>query len=446
MQAYVKTFVVIFCLSFCSVPGFANCPTMDFTGDCRVDFKDFAEFASQWLDAGIFTLNVKSFGVLGVSISSSTGHDGITNYTQTLTSGTSVSLTAPATAVGDAPFTGWTGDVNSSNQTISFVIVDANKTVTANYDPILPDMVSIPGGTFQMGDSKGDGYSDEIPVHTVTVSSFDISKYEITNSQYCQYLNSAMSQGLIKIASSTVYENVSGTSYPYYDCNPTGYGQISYHSDTNSFSVKTKNGRDMSNDALINVSWYGAAAYCNWRSQQEGREQCYNPLSWVCNFSKRGYRLPTEAEWEYAARGGLSGNRFAWGDTISHSQANYYSMWVEGHPYSPYDVSPTEGYHPTWMDGIMPFTSPVGSFAANGYGLFDTIGNASEWCNDWWDAMYYSSSPVNNPTGPSGGELRVTRGGNWYYRAFLCRISYRNESGSPSHTWSYYGIRIVLKR
>jgi formylglycine-generating enzyme required for sulfatase activity len=302
-------------------------------------------------------------------------------------------------------------------------------------------MVFVPGGSFQMGDSKGDGYSDEIPVHTVTLDSFYMGKYEVTNGQYCQYLNYALGSS-IYVSSGEVYG--SGNNQLYCDTSTrSSYSQIAYSGGV--FSVRTKGGRNMSNDPMVQVSWYGSVAYCNWRSQQEGKEQCYNLSTWVCDFNKHGYRLATEAEWEYAARGGLSGKRFPWGDTISHSQANYKSYWSEGHPYYPYDVSPTQGYHPTWNDGIMPYTSPVGSFSANGFGVYDMTGNVWEWCNDRYSSVYYSSSPPNNPTGPTSGIGCVLRSGSWIDVAPYCRVAYRGGYYHlPYHLTSYYGFRVVL--
>jgi formylglycine-generating enzyme required for sulfatase activity len=231
------------------------------------------------------------------------------------------------------------------------------------YTPsVPPDMVLIPGGQFRMGDSKNDGRPDELPVHTVELDSFYMSKFEITNGQYCQFLNSALGQGLITLISGRAYKAGSGTNYPYCDTY-TSYvhSQIAYSGGVFSVLNKVISNRNMSNDPMVTVTWYGAAAYCNWRSQQEGHDECYNLSTWNCDFNKKGYRLPTEAEWEYAARGGLIGRRFPWGDTISHSQANYLSSA----DYS-YDISPTRGFHPTWIAWMYPFTSPVGSFPANG--------------------------------------------------------------------------------
>jgi len=279
-----------------------------------------------------------------------------------------------------------------------------------------PDMILIPAGTFQMGDTFSEGYSDERPVHTVTLSSFYMSKYETTNGQYCEFLNSALSQGLIAVIDGIVYEAGFGKLYRYcHTSASSSYSPISYSGGI--FSVRTDGGRDVSDDPMIRVNWHGAVAYCNWRSRKEGLEPCYDLSTWNCDFSKNGYHLPTEAQWEYAARGGLCDKRFPWGDTISHSQANYYS---DGEHLS-YDISPTWGHHPTWG----PHPAPVGSFAASGYGLYDMVGNACEWCNDWYSENHYSSSPQNNPTGPTTGSWRVFRGGDSYSDTFFCRVAKR---------------------
>jgi len=355
----------------------AACPSADLTGDCFVDFNDFALIAIDW----------------------------------------------PATDFND-------------------VAVMANQWLTSG--PYVPnDMAYIAGGTFQMGNNLGGGWPDELPVHTVTVGSFCMGKYMVTNRQYCDYLNSAMSEGLITVTSGAVYKAGSETSYPYCDTSTSSsYSQIDYSGGV--FRVRTKSGRDMSNDPMVEVRWYGGVAHCNWRSEQEGKEQCYNPSTWDCDFSKKGYRLATEAEWEYAARGGLAGTRFPSGDTISHSQANYYSYWSGGHPFDSYDVSLTQGYHPTWNDGVYPYTSPAGSFAANSYGLYDMAGNVWQWCNDWYSYSYYSSSPTDNPTGPISGSYRVLRGGCWNYSAWCSRVVYRGGGGPYNRGEYYVGFRVVL--
>jgi sulfatase modifying factor 1 len=366
----------------------AACPSADLTGDCFVDYEDFAVMAAQWLTT----------------------------------------------------------------------------------DPCIPDdMAYIPDGWFQMGDWFSEGSSSELPIHPVLVDSFFMSRYETTNRQYCDYLNSAYDANDIKIEGGIVYASSDDSnSYPYCDThNADTDSQIDFSGDV--FTVRTKSGRDMSNDPMVEMGWYGAAAYCNWRSSEEGKESCYNLSTWDCDFGKHGYRLATEAEWEYAARGGLSGKRFPWADpNITHSLANYYSDW-SGHPSYSYDVSPTEGYHPLWNDGIYPYTSPVGFFdgtmkykadynwlgsatsyqttsGANSYGLYDMAGNVREWCNDWWSSSYYSSSPTNNPTGPITGTFRVLRGGSWGDDADGCRVAlHGGDYAFPGHRdRGRYGFRIVL--
>jgi formylglycine-generating enzyme required for sulfatase activity len=254
-------------------------------------------------------------------------------------------------------------------------------------------MALIPAGSFEMGDSFNEQGADyERPVHTVYVSAFYMDRTEVTKALW-----------------DTVYQWAIANGY-YIDFR--GSGKAADH------PVQT-------------VNWFAVVKWCNARSQREGRTPSYYAdaaLTVVYKSREQidpyvkwnaGYRLPTEAEWEKAARGGLSGKRFPWGDTISHSQANYYS---DGG--STYDISPTRGNHPAYANGDLPYTSPVGSFAPNGYGLYDMVGNVLEWCWDWYGS-YYSTSPGTDPRGPSGGNGRMLRGGSWYYVAWYSRAAKR---------------------
>jgi len=291
--------------------------------------------------------------------------------------------------------------------------------------PIGIQLVSILGGTFQMGDSFSEGYSDELPVHTVTLSSFKMSKYEITNAQFAEFLNSAYPDQIKEVGGVIYAASDTGNSYPFFSTSsaPTGspdygeYSQIDFSGDV--FTVLFKDGRDMINDPVVVVSWYGANAFCDYY----------------------GYVMPTEAQWEYAARGGLSGNRFPWGDTINHDYANYRA---NGSAYS-YDTSPYTSYtyHPTWNDGISPYTSSVGSFAANGYGLHDIAGNVWEWCSDWYSSSYYSSSPSSDPTGPTTGSYCIVRGGRWGGSAYYCRVADRYDY-DPNDCDYALGFRVCM--
>ena len=341
-------------------------------------------------------------------------------------------------------------DIDSSgNVDISDLMLLAEQWLSG--DRLSEEMVIISSGTYQMGNSTdpGEGIFNELPVHTVTLDSFAMSKYEITNDQYCAFLNSAYATRL-KIVDGVVYAfGDSSNSFPY--CSTSSAPK--YHPDNgissqiafanNIFSVRNQSGRDMTHHPMVTVSWYGAVAYCNWRSQQEGMQPCYDLSTWTCDYTKNGYRLPTEAEWEYAARGGLSRQRFAWGDTIAHSQANYWSRWSGGKPDYPYDMSSTEGYHPNWSNGIYPYTSTVTTFFPNSYGLLNMTGNVLEWCNDYhWD-YYYNSSPNSNPVGPTNGSYRVYRGGSWGDNASYCRVAFRGAA-LPTGRYSDLGFRVVI--
>ncbi len=326
-----------------------------------------------------------------------------------------------------------------------------------------PGMVLIPAGEFMMGDTFSEGYSDELPVHAVYVDAFYMDTYEVTNQQYADALNWAYAQGgLICVINGVVYKYC-GTSYRYCATN-SAHGDSCIVWSGSTFTVES--GRAA--HPMVEVTWYGSVAYANWRSAMEGKPLCYDLSTWTCNFGS-GYRLPTEAEWEKAARGGTPGHRFPWSDTdtIQHARANYYSYWSGGVPYYPYDTSPTPYYHPCWSVGGYPWTSPVGFFtgtlqykadwgwpgsptshqttnSVNGYGLYDMAGNVWEWCNDWYGETYYSSSPYSNPHGPTSGTERVLRGGCWFSNAGGCRCAYR-VGMYPDYQSHYGGFRLALR-
>ena len=279
-------------------------------------------------------------------------------------------------------------------------------------------MVLIAAGAFLMGDAFDDGlgpwdYNAETPVHTVYVSAFYMDRTEVTKGLWDE-----------------VYQWATNHGY--------------------SFEHGAQGKAD--NHPAHSMPWYDAVKWCNARSEKEGRTPAYYTDSGLSvwyragqaepyvNWSS-GYRLPTEAEWEKAARGGRSGHRFPWADadTITHSQANYNSP--TGSVFYAYDTSPTQGFHPMFNDGVYPYTSPVEYFAPNGYGLYDMAGNVWEWCWDWYGS--YSGGLETDPRGPTTGSSRVDRGGSWLYEAFGCRSACRG--GDRQVHWDdERGFRSVL--
>ena len=276
--------------------------------------------------------------------------------------------------------------------------------------PAIPSgMALIPAGSFTMGDTL-DGRSDAIPTN-VYVSGFYMDVNLVSYSQWQPVYNWATNHG--------------------YGFVNAGAGKAANH------PVQT-------------VDWFDMVKWSNARSQQAGLTPVYytdagltqvytnGQVTPHVNWAASGYRLPTEAEWEKAARGGLSEQRFPWGNTISESQANYYgctACWS-------YDLGPN-GYNAIGsIGGTSPATSPVGSFAPNGYGLYDMTGNVSEWCWDWYGTPY--GQPTNtNPTGPAAGSYRVLRGGYWNVNAVGARCANRLSNYVPSGASYALGFRCV---
>jgi formylglycine-generating enzyme required for sulfatase activity len=259
-------------------------------------------------------------------------------------------------------------------------------------------------------------------VHTVSVSAFYMDRNLVTKAQWDEVFSWAASQ------------------QPWYNFDAVGIGKGS-------------------NYPAQPATWYDCVKWCNARSEKEGLTPCYyvdarhTPANvyrggqvdiqddWVA-WNSGGYRLPTEAEWEKAARGGVSGGRFPWGDTIDHDRANYISFWQGIHPFYPYDAG-YEGHDTRYEVGAYPFTSPVGSFAPNGYGLYDVAGNLRQWCWDWYDAGWYANGTAtqSDTHGPATGNSRLLRNGAWYDSANYSRCSSR-VGFSPQWTY-YFGFRCV---
>lgn len=282
----------------------------------------------------------------------------------------------------------------------------------------LIEQAELPGGTFTMGDQHGDGLAadGETPVHQVTLSPFSIDVTSVTNADYARFVDA------------TGYRT---------DAEMFGFSAV-FH-----LAVQAKPSQIMSN--ADGTPWWIGVRGADWRhpggplSDLDGLDDHpVTHISWTdartyCRWAKR--RLPTEAEWEYASRGGVEGDRYPWGDDLDTVDWAC-NIW--------------QGTFPkinTEQDGWLT-TAPVRSYQPNGFGLWQTVGNVWEWCADWFDPLYYRASAANDPKGPPGGRGRVLRGGS-----YLCHDSYCNRyrnaarsSNTPDSSMGNAGFRTVSAR
>lgn len=279
------------------------------------------------------------------------------------------------------------------------------------------EQASVPAQAFAMGDAHGDGKpSDgEGPVHHVTLESFEIDTTPVTNGDFARFVAatghrteaedfgfSAVFHLAVAAERSDVMGPAAGTPWWY---GVRGADWARPHGPRSDLD-------GLDDHPVVHISWNDARAYCAWA----------------------GRRLPTEAEWECASRGGIRGARYPWGDDLGERWAC--NIWQGRFP-----------THNTTEDGYLT-TAPVRSYRPNGYGLWQTVGNVWEWCADWWDPGYYRRSPRHSPTGPKRGESRVLRGGSYLCHDSYCN-RYRNAARSantPDSSMGNAGFRTVARR
>lgn len=330
------------------------------------------------------------------------------------------------TEVGDYTISWGTvaGYMTPAPQTVAFTGQN-NPEIRIRYQPSL-DLENITAGNFSMGSPMGEGCRSGFErIHDVTLTrNFIMKATEVTNAQYVSLAQWALDQGYITADGHGVHDNLDGSTVQLLDLDD-GDQEI-FFEDGTFRSIRPQ-------QPVKEVSWYGAVAYCDWLSLYKGLERAYNHATWKCGANHpsltAGFRLPTEAEWEYACRAG-STEAFANGDMDQSPQGFCFSSTLA-------DIS--------WFDeDSAGWSHDVGQLDANDWGLFDMHGNVQEWCNDWMQESYYwEEPPAQDPPGPLFGEKRLVRGGYFFSPVENCRSAFRYAL-TPSNASYDVGFRVVL--
>lgn len=414
---------------------------------------------------------VNSLGTVQVTFSETVSGVTAGQLTVNGSAATSVSGSNPYTFSGYTAPIGGTVSVALAGGSIVDAAGNAFAGDSWQYSLEMLEFVSAPAGTFTMGrtDSGDDatyGNANELPNHQVTLSAFEIGKFEVTNAQFATVMNWALAEGyLANDTSGTPYSgggnvylmapDASSTRQLLFDTT-TGFTASQFEWSGSDFVARTRDSQSMGTHPVLRVSWYGAVAFCNFLSEIEGKPLAYNLSTWELVDADgiapglqyvASYRLPTESEWDYAA--GWSGSaRWIYGHQSDSApgldQAN--CLKPDLNRLNPMGLTAVPMSSPAgWFNGVN--VSPNGSVATvnstSPVGAYDMTGNAAEWVHDWFGS--YDSSAKTNPTGATSGTTRVRRGGSWDELSRFCRTARRN-SLAPNSLNNNIGFRVAIAR